>query len=349
MVGIKPGTLKSTFGRDVMYSFGGEQAAAPPHGRSLAEQMEQRGESRERISKTSVVAQGMADPARRTAWISAMAVDPKLVAREESGHAIRASGLFKPEEWSILRDAAINRGWIFDMPKEVRDRYEQAYADRGPEVARDAMAEEAIMHRFAKGPDAWGEPGGPIARLMQRIRELLERIGNWMTSRGFQSVDDVFRAMEDGTISGRDTMAPHAARRAGEIEARMKELEPQIISAYNEAKANYQPDIPTIADAQKSLWLEGFAPAIERSVLQQALQQLYGPREEIKFTPAKPGEVPVELQLMEQQYQKMIAEGYRPLTDEIAEFANTERGIQQALMTEAGYAQAGECLSMVKV
>lgn len=321
LIVMKPDTIKSAYSGHKMYSLGGKGG----------------------------VAHGMSDPARRTVWISAMAVDPKLVAREESGHAIRASGLFKPEEWGILRDAAINRGWIDDMPKAVQERYREAYAGRGPDGVRDAMVEEAIMHRFAKGPEAWGEAGGPVARLMQRIKELLERIGNWLTSRGFQSANDVFRAMEEGKISGRDTMAPHAARRSGEIEARMKELEPHILNAYNEAKANYQPDIPSIAEAQRSLWREGFAPAMDRHALQQAIQQIYGPKEEVKFTPAKPGETPIELQVMEQQHQKMIAEGYRPLTDEIAELAETERGVQQALMTEQGYAQAGECLMMAAI
>jgi len=292
---------------------------------------------------------GMTDPAKRTAWISAMSVDPKLVAREESGHAIRASGLFKSHEWGILRDAAINRGWIDDMPEAVRSRYEEAYAGRGADGVRDAMVEEAIMHRFAKGPEAWGEAGGPIARFMQRIQELLERVGNWMTSRGFQSANDVFRAMEEGKVSSRDTMQPHMARRAGEIDARMEELKPKLLEAYDQAKANYTPDIPTVAETQRSLWREGFAPAMDKHVLQQAIQQLYGPKEEVKFSPAKMGEVPVELQIMEQHHQKMLSEGYRLLTDEIKDLAETERGVQQALMTEAGYSQAGECLMMAGI
>ena len=190
MVGIKPGTLKSTYGGHQMYSFGGEGAARP-----LA------------------IAQGMTDPATRTAWVSAMAVDPKLVAREESGHAIRASGLFKQEEWGILRDAAINDGWIDDMPKAVQERYHEAYADRGPDGVRDAMVEEAIMHRFAKGPEAWGPQGGPISRFMHRIRELLERIGNMARGRGLQSANDVFRAMESGKTAARDTGEVHPERK----------------------------------------------------------------------------------------------------------------------------------------
>jgi hypothetical protein len=300
--------------------------------------------SKKMFSATRTAVIGMTDPAKRTAWISAMAVDPKLVAREESGHAIRASGLFKPDEWSVLRDAAINRGWIDGMPKEVRDRYEEAYAGRGADGVRDAMVEEAIMHRFAKGPEAWGEPGGPVARLMARIQELLERVGNWMSQRGFRSANDVFRAMESGEIASRDTMQPHAARRMGEIDNRMKELEPQLYDAYDQAKTSYHLDIPTVAEAQRSLWRGGFAAAMDKNVLQQTLQHLYGPKEEVKFTPAKPGEVPVELQILEQQHQKMIAEGYRPLQDEVAELAQTDQAVRQSLMTEAGYAQAGECL-----
>jgi hypothetical protein len=289
---------------------------------------------------------GMADPAKRTAWISAMAVDPKLVAREESGHAIKASGLFKPGEWGILHDAAINQDWLSDIPKDIRDKYAEDYALRGEKGAREAMIEEAIMHRFAKGPEAWGEPGGPVARLMARIRELLERVGNWMTSRGFKSANDVFRAMDEGKVASRDTMPAHAARRMDEIKARMEELEPSIKEAYQTAKNNSPYDIPSIANMQRTRARYGEAPAMPQGELTKALEQIYGPKGERKLTPAKPGEIPIELQLDEQRFQAMMAEGYKPDPDEVNNHLETQRALQEAMAMEQGYQQAAECLIM---
>jgi hypothetical protein len=308
-----------------------------------AEERERMDIARKREGET-IVAQGMSDPNTRTAWISAMAVDPKLVAREESGHAIRMSGLLKGEEWGILRDAAINRGWIDDIPKNIRAKYEEVYASRGADGVRDAMVEEAIMHRFADGPGAWGPQGGPVARLMHRIKELLERIGNWMTSRGFQSASDVLHAMDSGKVSSRETMAPHPARRMKEIEARMEELKPQLLEAYETARNNSPYDIPSLATIQKNRANYGEAPAIPQGELTKVLEQLYGPKEERKFTAAKFGEIPPELQLDEQRFQSMMEEGYKPDPDEVSNHLETQRALQEALSMEQGYQQAAECL-----
>lgn len=303
----------------------------------------------ERRRNPSAVEQGMADPNTRTAWISAMAKDPLLVAREESGHAIRASGLFKDEEWGILRDAAINKGWLDAMPKEIRERYEDAYASRGEAGARDAMVEEAIMHRFAAGPEAWGPQGGVVARLMERIRNLLERVGNWLTGRGFQSASDVLGAMDSGRISSRDTMQAHGARRVSEIEARMNELRPTILDAYKQAKEASHVDIPSIADAQRALWKRGFAHAATDNEVANMLERIYGPKTGAKAEPAKPGELPPELQVQEQRFQTMVEEGYRPTQEEAAEHAQTQAALQEAMALEQGYQQAAECLLMAGI
>jgi hypothetical protein len=282
----------------------------------------------------------------RTAWISAMALDPKLVAREESGHAIRASGLFKDAEWKILVDEAAMRDWIGDMPESVRERYYEAYADRSSDGIVDAMIEEAIMHRFAKGPEAWGPPEGVIARFMARIQDLLDRIRNWLQGRGFQNASDVFDAMESGKISSRETMPAHSSRRAGEIEARMNELKPQLLDAYKQAKEGHPIDLPSAAKSQQLLWARGFTPAIRSEELAEAIQQIYGPKEAVKFTPAKAGEYPIELQMQEQRYQNMMAEGYKPTEEEAHEHSMTSAALQEALLQEQGYQQAAECLIM---
>lgn len=317
--------------------------------RRIEEEARQTRIDAEKERDPGTVAIGMSDPSTRTAWISAMALEPKLVAREESGHAIRASGLFTDKEWRVLRDEAAKRDWIGDLPEDVRDKYFEAYGHRGGEGIVDAMIEEAIMHRFAKGPEAWGPPDGVVARFMHRIRQLLDRVANWMKGMGFQTAEDVFNAMESGKISSRDTMAPHAARRAGEIEARMEELKPTVLDAYQRAREAAYADLPTVAQAQRTLWQQGFAPAMTKEDLAEAIQQIYGPREPIKFSPSKVGELPVELQLDEQRLQTMLAEGYKPLDDELKELNATKEALDEALRMEQGYLQAAECLIMAGV
>jgi hypothetical protein len=232
------------------------------------------------------------------------------------------------------------------MPKEIRERYEEAYAHRGEYGARDAMVEEAVMHRFAAGPEAWGPQGGVISRFMERIRNLLERVGNWLTGRGLQSAADVFDAMESGKISARDTMQPHAARRIGEIESRMKELEPTILDAYKQAKDTSHIDIPTIAEAQRNLWRRGFAHAIADNELTTLLEHVYGPKTSNPAKPLNPGELPPELQVQEQRLQTLFEEGYKPTPEEITTHTETQAALQEAMALEQGYQQAAECLIM---
>jgi hypothetical protein len=78
--------------------------------------------------------------------------------------------------------------------------------------------------------------------------------------------------------------------------------------------------------------------------LTKALEQIYGPKEERKLTPAKPGEIPAELQLDEQRLQAMMEEGYKPDPDEVSNHVETQRALQEALAMEQGYQQAAECL-----
>ena len=315
-IAFKPNTVKSALSGGKMYALG-------KHG-----------------------VEGMADPHTRTAWISAMAVDPSLIAREESGHAIKMSGLYKPEEWSVLRDAAVNRGWLDALPKDVQDRYKEAYASRGEAGAREAMIEEAIMHRFAEGPEAWGPEGGVISRLFQRLQELLERIGNWMTDRGFRSADDVFRAMESGEISGRDTGAPHPEQRLAEIDRRMGELKPTLLDAYQKVKEANPPSPPEVAEAQKALLENGYAPGMPAKDLAEAMHEVYDPKERTSPQEIKFGELPLQLQLDEQRVAAMLNEGYKLTPEEVQDLEQSGAALQAALAGEQGYQQAAECLVM---
>jgi hypothetical protein len=155
--------------------------------------------------------------------------------------------------------------------------------------------------------------------------------------------------MESGKISSRDTMAPHVSRRANEIEARLNELKPSIEDAYKKAKDANPIDLPSVAQAQRTMWSIGFAPSMPANELQAAAAQIYGPKEPVKITPAKPGEAPVELQIAEQRYQAMLEEGYKPTQEEIEEHNVTMENFQQAMAHEQGYQQAAECLIMAGV
>jgi hypothetical protein len=139
-------------------------------------------------------------------------------------------------------------------------------------------------------------------------------------------------------------MQPHAARRIGEIEARMNELRPTILDAYKQAKEAKPIDLPSMADAQRALWKRGFAHAATDNEVANMLEHIYGPKTDVKAGPTKPGELPLELQVQEQRLQTMVEEGYKPTPEEIAEHTQTQAALQEAMALEQAYQQAAECL-----
>lgn len=185
LIALRPGTVESAYGKKSMYSFGEEEP----------------------------VIQGYFDPKAQTIWVSAAALDPELVVREEAAHAIKALGLYTPDEWAQLTVEARDNGWIDAIPN--RELYEQKYGHLGPDLLADALADEAVAKAFAGWRKGEVEVKGWVSQLFQRLASLLDRMGNWLRGQGFNTADDVgrlygyqsaeqvFRAIETGEIKRR--------------------------------------------------------------------------------------------------------------------------------------------------
>lgn len=123
-----------------------------------------------------------------------VAMDQHTIANldHEAIHALRNLGVFTPEEWATLEDAARREGW--------RDQYN--IGSRYTELPENKQIEEAIAERFGRGPKA--PDGSFIDRLTARLRGWLDRFRNLLAGRGFRNVEDVFGAVRRGEIGARE-------------------------------------------------------------------------------------------------------------------------------------------------
>lgn len=113
----------------------------------------------------------------------------------EAIHALRGAGLFTASEWSLLTAAA-------RRDEKTMASIRRRYADLDPE----AQLEEAVADRFA----AWarGErQAGALARLFQRIADVLSAIRNALTGTGFDSAGAVMRRIDRGDVGSREGIA----------------------------------------------------------------------------------------------------------------------------------------------
>jgi hypothetical protein len=65
------------------------------------------------------------------------------------------------------------------------------------------LLEEAIAEQFSLWRQGALQVTGTIAKLFQKMQDFLERIGNALRGRGFQTADDVFAAVDAGRVAGR--------------------------------------------------------------------------------------------------------------------------------------------------
>lgn len=129
------------------------------------------------------------------AW-SLGAQDPVGVGLHEAVHTLKDAGLFKPEEWSALTNAAQKEDWV------TKYRIPERYGDLTPE----GQAEEAIAERFAawKRGDYDNLPA-PINAAFERLAMLLAHIADVLRQTFGRDVtaDDVLSRMRRGEVGRR--------------------------------------------------------------------------------------------------------------------------------------------------
>jgi hypothetical protein len=132
--------------------------------------------------------------------------DPIAALHHEIVHFFRAAGMFTKGEWAALTKHA----------DQWREKYH--IDERYPGETLGYRREEAIAD--AAGRWRRGEEQVPpgIRRVFQKMQDFLERVGNFLKGRGYQSASDVFAKMHSGEIGARPP--GEAASEGGERFAR---------------------------------------------------------------------------------------------------------------------------------
>jgi hypothetical protein len=132
--------------------------------------------------------------------------------RHEIIHHLRNMGLFSPDEWKALRDAAVHDGWL--QRHNIYERY--------PDLSADHKVEEAVAEQFGKwrAERSLVKPG-LIRDAFMRLELFLRRVAA-ATRRvlGFNATpSDIFTRIETGEL-GRRSVSMNAKKEAAQrIEA----------------------------------------------------------------------------------------------------------------------------------
>lgn len=152
-------------------------------------------------------------------------------------HIMRGLGLISDGEWAILSRASKANDWHakYDIAKR--------YGDKDLETQiEEAIAEAGGTHYAGDKPFR-----GPVARVFDRIRNIIEAIGNWARGYGFKTSDDVFNAIYSGEI-GRRPRGPIAEPHVAEQRAPMTDEDLRNRSIAAAAKRADSP-LARVADA----------------------------------------------------------------------------------------------------
>jgi hypothetical protein len=116
--------------------------------------------------------------------------------RHEIIHHLRNMGLFSPDEWKALRDAAVHDGWL--QRHNIYERY--------PDLSADHKVEEAVAEQFGKwrAERSLVKPG-PIRNAFMRLELFLRRVAAAVRkAMGFNATPaDIFTRIETGEIGNR--------------------------------------------------------------------------------------------------------------------------------------------------
>ncbi len=161
-----------------------------------------RAEVRDRIVFGGVARDGFWDPHER---LIAIALNERAGAtiRHEEVHTLRALGLIREAEWDTLAAYARREGLAeaYDVEGRWGEELRRTLGDDEPAV-QAALLEETIAEMM--GRHKFGERfGGAIDQVLARVAEFVERLGNLLAGRGFQSAHDVFRRIDSGEVARR--------------------------------------------------------------------------------------------------------------------------------------------------
>lgn len=133
----------------------------------------------------------------------------QAAARHEVIHFLKDAGFFHPKEWALLEQAALDGNWReeFGLPKTLNS------------------LEESVAYKAMQWRPGMGNVSGGVARVLKKIRDFLERLGNALRGLGFQTAQDVMDAVMTGRIGKRSP-----GQREANIRAAIKYASQQVES-----------------------------------------------------------------------------------------------------------------------
>ena len=140
---------------------------------------------------------------------------PVRVLRHESIHAMKAMGLFSPQQWETLRKEADTK-WIKQFLGEGKDSRQEAYQklfieDQGLSEAdaKEAMIEEAIADAFGQF-DLQGAPSGLMSAILKRMQNMFAAIKSAFG--GTETAEQILQRAEKGKLQGKAVPVEGAAK-----------------------------------------------------------------------------------------------------------------------------------------
>jgi len=145
---------------------------------------------------------------------------PVRVLRHESIHAMKAMGLFSPQQWETLRKEASTK-WIKQFLGEGEgsrfEQYQKLFKDQGlsDADANEAMIEEAIADAFGEF-DLRGAPSGLMSAILKRMQNMFAAIKSAFG--GTETAEQILQRAEKGKLQGKQPSAPKEAEQPEEPE-----------------------------------------------------------------------------------------------------------------------------------
>ena len=130
--------------------------------------------------------------------LAATALDPAAKLGHEAVHSLVTRGHLSPDEVGTLAALAREAGTF-----KFEDRYREAYAGRDnlEQIITEEAAASYIEARIK------GDVKGPENTIVERVRQLMERIRQVLKGYGFQSREDVVQAIMSGEAARREARA----------------------------------------------------------------------------------------------------------------------------------------------
>lgn len=130
--------------------------------------------------------------------------EPAGTARHEAIHFLKDQGLFSAKEWSTLKEASMQEGWLDRY--NINSRYDQIYAGRPnlEEMKYEESIAEAFREWAGQTPEA-RRSYSPVAQIFQKIWDFLQNIKGRMAEifGHVPTADELFQRVASGEIGGR--------------------------------------------------------------------------------------------------------------------------------------------------